>query len=183
MKTLKNNVPVILLILFEITVGILLLVNPEAFTAAVITCFGIVLLVIGVVYLVRFIKDKKSDDDANVMTLILSIISLIVGCVCAFLTKWVIGLFAVVAVIYGVILIVSGVYKAKTYFDTKKEKLPVSFMTIISAVLSVILGIVIVVNPFTATNFLWIFAGISLIVEAVLDFVAVILNAKAKKEQ
>ena len=182
MKNLKNNIPVMLLILFEITVGILLLVNPEAFTAAVITCFGIVLLAIGIVYLIRFIREKKESDKASILTLVLAVISLAVGCVCAFLTNRVMGLFAVVAVVYGVILIVSGIYKAKTYFDMKQENLPVSVITLVSAILSIVLGIVIVVNPFTATNFLWFFAGISLIVEAVVDFVAVIMNVKPKKQ-
>jgi len=183
MKTLKINIPVILLILFEVAVGILLLVKPESFTAAVITCFGIILIAIGIVYLIRYLRDKKAVGAANPITLMLSILALIIGCICALLTNWVLGLFAVVAVIFGVILIICGVYKVKVLFDARKEALPVSFVSILSAILSVILGVIIVVNPFAAAKTVWRFVGLSLLTEAVIDFIAVTLSARGKQTE
>ena len=171
MKALRNNIPIILLILFELIVGILLFVNPEGFTAAAITCFGIVLLAIGVIYLIRFLREKNQYP-----TLVLALVSLVIGFICTFLTSLVMGLFAVVAVIYGVILIVSGVYKFKAHRDAKRLGLPTIPLALISAILSIILGLVIVVNPFTTTKVLWSFAGISLIVEAVVDFCSMIFG-------
>jgi len=178
MKALKNNLPVILFILFELAVGILLLINPEAFTKTVLICFGIVLIVIGLIYLIRVLKDKTEGTSA--ITLIISIASLAAGAVCALFPSFVMGLFAVVAIIYGVILIVSGVYKAKNYNDAKKDGATVPVISLISAVISVVLGVVIIINPFNTIHVLWIFAGISLIFEAVLDFIAVLLNSKTK---
>ena len=183
MKKLKIYAPLILLILFELVVGILLLINPEGFTQTVINVFGIVLLVIGAVYLIRFFTDKKKEGKYNIATIVLSVISLAVGILCAFFAPTVMGFFTVIAVIYGVILIVSGIFKAKTFFDSRKAKLPVSFLSLVSAIVSIILGVLIVANPFTTTKVLWIFAGISLIVEAVLDAAALVIGIGSKKEQ
>jgi len=181
MKALRNNIPVILFILFELAVGILLLINPEAFTKTVIICFGIVLVVIGIIYLIRVLKDKSEGMSA--ITLILSIASLAVGAVCALFPSFVMSLFAVVAIIYGVILIVSGIYKAKNYNDAKKEGTSVPILSLISAVISVALGVIIIINPFKTVHLLWIFAGVSLIFEAALDFIAVVLNSKSKDKE
>lgn len=32
MNTIKNNIPIILMLIFEIAVGVFLLINPETFT-------------------------------------------------------------------------------------------------------------------------------------------------------
>lgn len=186
MKALRNNFPVILFILFELAVGILLLIDPEAFTKTVLMCFGIVLIVIGAIYLYRVLKDR--NEGVSGITMAISLASFLVGALCFTFPSVVMGLFAVVAIIYGVILIVSGIYKAKNYSDAKKAGTHVPAVSLISSILSVALGVVIIVNPFKTVHVLWIFTGISLIFEAALDFVAVLLNFKSddkgnKKEE
>lgn len=173
MRLLRSSLSLILLILAEIAVGILLFVNPEEFTRTVLTLFGIIMLLVGLVSCVRFFRDRK-DGMESPLTLIFAVAALVIGIFCAFATSFVLGLFSVVAVIYGVILILAGIYKAQTYFQNKKAKLRPSFLVLLSAVLAVILGAVIVFNPFTTTVMLWRFAGISMIAEAVIDLIALI---------
>ena len=180
MKFIKNNFHALLLVLFELAVGILLFIDPEGFTNAVIMIFGGVLAVIGLFKLIRFIAEKRKTGDASYLELILSVLCIILGCVCMFMTSYILNIFAFVAVVYGIILIVSGVFKAASYFDMRSAGLPVSFLSILSAIVSVLLGVVIVFNPFDAVNVLWMFAGISLIVEALLDIAALALIARKK---
>ncbi len=182
MKNLRNNLPVILLTLFEFAVGVLLLINPEAFTKAVIIIFGSILVVIGGIYLARVLRDRTEGVSGITMTIALA--SLIVGILCIVFPSMIMGLFAVVAIIYGIILIVSGVYKAKSYTDAKKTGAHLPAISLISAILSVALGIVIVINPFgTVMRSLFTFAGIALIVEAGLDLTSVILNTSDGKKK
>ena len=183
MKSLKNNLPVVLLILFEFAVGVLLFTDPESFTSTVIIVFGVLLIATGLFYIFRFLAARGSENGAGAFTLILAVISLAAGCVCVFAKDWLMGLFAVVAVIYGVILAVTGVYKVKTFFDAHRENIPTSFLTLLSAVLSVALGIVIIINPFDTVKVLWMFAGIALIAEALFDLAAVALIARGKKKE
>ena len=182
MKNLRNNFPVILLTLFEFAVGVLLLINPEAFTKAVIIIFGAILVVIGGIYLARVLRDRSEGVSGITMTI--SLASLIVGILCIVFPSMIMSLFAFVAIIYGVILIVSGVYKAKSYTDAKSAGTPLPAITLISAILSVALGIVIVINPFgTVMRTLFTFAGIALIIEAGLDLTSVILNTSDGKKK
>lgn len=177
MKALKNNLPVILLTLFEFAVGVMLLVNPDAFTKAVLITFGAVLVVIGVIYLVRVLRDQTEGHSA--ITLIFAIASLVAGLFFIIFPSIVKSLMALVAIIYGAILIISGVYKAKSYSDAKKAGTAVPVVSLVSAVLSVIFGVVIIINPFG--NILLKVAGFALIFEAILDLISVILNTGSKK--
>ena len=174
MKALRNNLPVILFILFELAVGVLLLVNPDDFTKAVIICFGVVLIVIGAIYLIRVLRDKSEGISGLTMTI--SLASLIIGAVCLIFPSFVIGLFALINIFYGAMLIISGIYKIKSYSDARKAGVKLPFVSLLSALLSVVLGVLIIINPFDATKIPWIFIGVSLIFEAALDCVAVILN-------
>ena len=181
MKNIRNNIPVILLTLFEFAVGVLLLINPEAFTKAVLIIFGAILIVIGAIYLVRVLRDKTEGVSGITMTV--ALISLIVGILCIVFPSMIMSLFSVAAIIYGVMLIVSGVYKTKSYTDAKKAGSPLPVISLISAFLSVALGILIVLNPFGTVRALFTFAAIFLIIEAALDLVSVILNTSGGKKQ
>ena len=52
------------------------------------------------------------------------------------------------------------------------------FVAIISAILSIIFAIMILLNPFSSTGVLWMFIGVSLIIEAVADVVTFIFERK-----
>ena len=51
-------------------------------------------------------------------------------------------------------------------------------MAAISAVISVVCGAIIMFNPFTTTVYMWMFTGISLIVEAIADIISFAMNQK-----
>ena len=179
MKVLKVNISIIILILFEAAVGILLLVNPEAFTRMIIILFGIILLAIGVTYLIQYLLEKKEDIN-NPLFLLIAIVALTIGAVCSFCSGAIIGLITAIAIIYGVILIILGIYKLHNYHCTKKAGFPVSKISFISGAIAVILGIVITVYPKNAALSIWQLAGIMLIIEAVIDFISIIQMIRAK---
>ena len=54
-------------------------------------------------------------------------------------------------------------------------------LTFISAAISLICGAIIMSNPFSTTVVLWTFTGVSLIVDAVFDVIALIFGNKEKK--
>lgn len=180
MKLFKINIPIILLILFEAAVGVLLLANPEEFTKTVIILFGSVLLVIGLTYLIRFIQAKKEGVNRP-LALIVSILAFLIGAFCAFFSGTVIGLIKAVAILYGVMLVISGIYKIYNYIQIRKLKLPVSAMNVVSGVLAAALGIVVILYPHTAVITVWQLTGILLIVEAVLDILTIGLAVRINR--
>ena len=180
MKFFKKNIPVIFLFVFELIIGILLLISPEEFTRAVFIFFGAVLIAIGVIYLVRYLVEKKKGEETSVATLVISIVSLVIGIASASLSGVILKLLSMVWVIYGIILIVSGVYKARNYVEIRKNKDPGSFINIISIVISLALGVVLIINPFKVTVTMWRFAGIVLIIESFIDFALIMLPVRAQ---
>ncbi len=171
--TLKRHLPVILLILFEIAVGVLLLTNPEAFTNAVIIIFGAVCVVIGLIYFFKYLRARKRED-ASVLMLIGAIFSLTLGLFSIIASPLIITFFTFIAIMYAVIMIVSGLIKIQNYIINKRYHRPVSVITLVSAVIAVIVGVVILFNPFETTHILWMFVGIAILAEAAIDIAAII---------
>ncbi|MBQ7506950.1 MAG: DUF308 domain-containing protein [Lachnospiraceae bacterium] len=178
----RANFPVALIAIVEIIVGICLIVDPIRFTFAMVRLVGVFLLAFGILSLITFLTGSRSDvvDEngnsigANPATLIFSIIAIVIGSILSFATTWIIGLIGVVTIIFGVFFIIFGILKIKNFADKKKAHLPASPLTIVAALISVVLGIIVIANPFTAVNAVWLVAGIALIVTAVVDIVSLI---------
>ena len=178
MSTIKNNIPIILMLLFEIAVGVLLLVNPETFTTIVVISFGVFLTVVGIIYLIRYFAARKRGEE-SLITIIWSLILISVGIFIISAHRLIMSLFAFIAILYGVILLISGFVKIMGYVNARKANMPVSAVSIISAIISVILGGVILVKPFETTHILFMFAGIAILVSAAFDIVTLIFVARA----
>lgn len=173
-KAFKNIFPVILLILFELAVGILLMIKPDEFTSWVIKGFGAILLLYGLIYFIRFFIDKKNGEQ-SVLTMIFAVVAIIIGAVSLIFTEWLKGLFAVMFVIYAIFLIIAGIFKIKIFIDARKARLPAPFISLLSAFLSIALGVFIILDPVEALRMSWILVGVAFIIEAVVDIIALIV--------
>ena len=92
------------------------------------------------------------------------------------------GIFPVMALIYGIYLVVSGVYKIGLFLDVVRLKVPYAFILLISGILAAACGALIILNPFAGVKAIWIFTGIVLIVEAVIDLVDLVVRAVTNKK-
>lgn len=180
MKKLKNNLSSILLCIFEIVVGILLLIDPVSFTKGIIFAAGIALVVVGIISIVKYFK-AEINEAVTGQYLTKGLIALLVGAFCSLKSQWFIATFPALTLIYGVIVLIAGLSKIQLTIDMIRKKSKKWFLALISAVLSIACGIVILNNPFTSTTVLWIFTGISLIVESVIDLITLIVSSKKEK--
>ncbi len=185
MKSFKALIPSILFILFELAFGILLVISPTSLTRTVLICFGIVLLILGMIYLIRYLKEKKQPEKSNYLNMPFAIVSLAAGIFCV-----IYGLLAnapetFATIIYGAIFIILGIYKMKTYNAIRKEGGSTSAITLLSGILSVLFGIAIIFLKSMDAKLLLILSGVAMMLEAVLDTVAVAYATKkpAPKEE
>lgn len=181
MKALKQNAGSIFLCIFEAVVGILLLLDPVVFTTGIIIALGIVLLAVGIGSVIKYFR-MEATEAAETQGLLKGLILIAAGVFCAFRSYWFIVTFPVLSVIYGIIILIAGLGKIQWTFDMLRMKKKKWFLAAISAVISIICAIVILKNPFTSSAVLWMFTGISLIVEAVFDVVSLIINTRKGKE-
>ena len=81
-------------------------------------------------------------------------------------------------IIYAVALMMLGIEKIQTAVDQHRLGNDRWYIVVISAVIAINCALVIFFNPFATTVYLWVFTGISLIVEAVADIIAFAVNRK-----
>ena len=178
---LKRNLKSMAMSLVEVLIGILLLINPVAFTSSIIIAFGVVLMTIGVIDLVKYFYNTP-EKAAISQFLSRGLLALLAGVVCVFYSDWFVVTFPVLTMVYGVVILISGVVKLQWTVDMIRLKRSRWFWVAISAALSVICGITIVANPFSSTAILWMFIGISLIVEAVFDMIGCVFGNRETQE-
>lgn len=181
MKSLKESANSIALCLFELVVGILLMINPIGFTSGIIKIAGVVMLALGVVEIVKYFRADVSEAAVS-QTLTKGILFLLGGLFCILKTEWFIVTFPVLTIIYGVVILVAGIGKIQLTVDMLRQKNQKWFWAAISAVVSVVCAVVILRSPFTSATVLWTFTGISLIAEGVLDMITMFIRKRTAEE-
>lgn len=177
MSKISRNTGNLLTCIFEILVGILLLIEPVRFTAGIIMVSGIVLVIIGAMSLFHYFRTDP-EQAAQENGLAKGLIFLIFGLFCTFKSEWFIVTFPLLTVLYGILSLISGINKVQWAVDMFRSKQKYWFIEVIGAVLTIICAILILTNPFASTAFLWTFIGITMIVESVVDMAAFVMGRK-----
>lgn len=172
-----KKINALFLCIAELIVGILLLIKPVGFTSGIIICVGIGLMVKGLVEIIRYFR-TSAQTAAEQRSLSRGLIMLLVGGFCAFRHQWLMAALPFLGIIYAVALMMLGVEKIQTAVDQHRLGNDRWYIVAISAVIAIICALVIFFNPFATTVYLWVFTGISLIVEAVADIIAFAVNRK-----
>lgn len=181
MKAIKQFFGGLILCAVEIAVGILLLINPLSFTSGIIIAAGVLMVLCGIGSVIRYFRTEPEAAAAS-QNLMTGLILLLAGGFCVCKSHWLITVFPVLTVIYGVVILLSGIGKIQWAVDLARSRKGKWFLAAISAVVSIVCAGVILGNPFTTTAMLWMFTGICLICEAVIDIITFLVSGSAKKE-
>ncbi len=174
MKKIRNKIPGVFYGLLEALIGILLLINPIGFTASIIAAIGGVLCAVGLWTVIRYFRTPVEEASAQQL-LTKGLLMIALGLFAILGNQWIIAVFPLITVIYGVILLVTGIAKIQFVMDAIRKRQRRWFLGIFSVVISLICACVVLFNPFTTTAALWMFTGICIIADALMDIVAVIL--------
>lgn len=177
MDFLKRNANVILVCVLEVIIGILLLVNPVAFTSGIIIVLGVALVVAGIMKIVEYFRTDAMEASLRA-TLVKGLVMLLGGAFLALKPSWLVSTFPVLTIVYGVVILFSGLYKVQWFVDALRLKTGRWFLHVIDAVLTIVCAVIILANPFEGTVVLWRFIGITLIIEAVMDILVLIFAGK-----
>ncbi len=189
-KNLKNKLGTLGITIFELIVGIFLFINPEKLIKFVLAGFGLYLVFVGAMRLIRYSKSKNkeavvvgSKEDKADKSSTPGILYIIFGVICFFGYPIIKGIFSAIAFIVGIVLILSGVVKYIQYNDDKKFGAS-SSLTLTTALLSFVCGILCIINPFGTTNMLFRFAAVAMIFFSAMDLAAMFgMGKKDEKEK
>lgn len=174
-ETLKRYKGSILFCMLEIAVGVLLLINPIAFTTGIIMAFGAALLAVGIMKIVRYLRMDPRQAVAS-RGLVKGLILMAAGGFCLIRSDWFIVTFPMLTVIYGIGLLICGLGKVQWAVDMLRLRVVKWYLAAIGAVVTIVCAVIVLCNPFATMEVMWIFTGVALIVEAVLDVLAMILK-------
>ena len=178
MNKINRNTGNLLTCIFEILVGILLLIDPVGFTSGIIVIFGVILAVIGSVSLFRYFRTdaKRASQESGLAK---GLILIIFGLFCAFQSEWFLVTFPLLTILYGILTLISGVNKVQWAVDMLRAKRKYWYVEVIGAALTIVCSVLILTNPFASTAVLWTFIGVTMIAEAIVDVVAFVLGGKS----
>lgn len=179
MSLLKRSLGGMAMSIIELILGILLLVNPVGLTSGIIMAFGIALMLWGAGSIIKYFRTEP-EKAAVSQLMVKGLVELLVGAFCAFHSGWFLATFPVLTLLYGVLILLTGLAKLQWMVDMIRLKRRKWYLFAISAVLSLLCGIVIILSPFNTTAVLWTFTGISLIMEAIFDMVGAIFDNREK---
>ncbi|MCR5419310.1 MAG: DUF308 domain-containing protein [Lachnospiraceae bacterium] len=174
MNQIKANLPAFILFLLEAAVGILLLVNPIGFTSAIIRAIGIGMAAGGAIWSIKYFRTPVREAAATGM-LFCGIISMLLGLFLITKTEWLITTMTILIAIYAVMILVLGILKLQWTVDLIRMKRDKWGVSGVSAMIAILFGALLLINPFKTTEFIWKLAGAALLAQAFFDIAALIL--------
>lgn len=153
--------------------GILLLFQPGETVQFVSMLCGITVITLGVGAWISYFTKVKSTILA-----ILGSLAIIAGIVLCVKYK---SIISVVLFLFGIFVLISGIVDLVSAIDAKKNNLKSWLVSLIMAGVTIILGLLVVVNPFGSMLVLTKLLGAALIIYAVMDMIAFIQMKKVIK--
>lgn len=161
-----------------IILSIFLICRPLKSIVALIISFGIILIVNGIGGLITYFTTKKEDRLFS-FDLILGLFTMLAGIL---ILVYRIELLPVFPVVLGIYIIVNNLFKLQFAVNLSSVKNSGWIWLVVMAVLTIILGVLLIVKPFSSTIALTTIAGIFLLVTEVINlFESIYIIFKIKK--
>lgn len=168
--------------LAELILGILLLMKPESLTSGIIALSGIVLGVYGIVCIIKYFRAEaqEAEKGSDLSTGLLCILGAVF---CVVKRDWFVGMMHLLALLYGAVILLSGCNKFQDTVDILRQKRQPWIPSAVTAGVSLLVGLIIIFNPFKTTKALWIFTGIGLIAQAIADLTTFFMSKPQDEEE
>ena len=148
-----------------ILLGVVLLILPGVATAILFNAIGIVCIFIGIAHIIKYCT--LSAHDAVISNDIALGLAWVIGGVAIIIFK--VFLASLLPILFGLVVLVGGVIKIQSFLGFKRMRSGHWGWDLICAVISVVLSILILTNPFATELLLMRVIGASLVVEGAMD--------------
>lgn len=158
-----------------LVLGLLLFFKSSVTLMGISYIFGGLIIAIGVLAIIRFISNDHSDI-SNQLNIIYGIICIISGIF--FIEKpEIIG--SIIPIVMGIGIIISSSLKIQQSFNLKSLNSSYFFWSFVTALLSLICGVILLFNPFKGAVIITKVIGIFLAIYAILDICNTIVLKKS----
>lgn len=180
MKNSTGTAVRILIAVCEAATGIILIIDPIAFTTIILSVLGILLILTGAAALVGYFRTDPAQAAVS-RGLVKGVTLVLGGAFCLLNPQWFIAAFPLLTILYGVVTLLLGIFKVQASVDMLRLKLMGWGWHLLSAAVSIVCAAVIFTNPFASTAALWLFAAWSLIIAALVDVITLFFARRKEK--
>ena len=166
------TISVIMLVL-----GLVLLIWPKMSLSVLCCLIGVMLVIGGAVKLVGYFS-KDLYRLAFQFDLALGIFVSVIGIILILHPYWIMSFFPIVI---GIFIMVDGVFKIQTSVDAQRFGLTNWWLILTGGILCIVLGILLVFDPFSSATALVAIMGVSLIVDGLQNLFNVLYTVKIIK--
>lgn len=145
--------------------SLFLIFKPETTLNLFVTLFGILLLLDGIWQLYVYFKNNRQGVIMN-MKLVKGVIIAIIGIFTLFNTKVIIS---ILPLVIGAWIIIKSLLKLQLVSELRKTNAPNWKLLLIYSIITIVLGIIIVLNPFDTAVAITVMAGIFLLISELAD--------------
>lgn len=164
--------------LLYIVLGIVTFAVPETMVRTLGYMVGILLILVGAVSMICYLlRETSRNYDRNDFGY--GLVGIAVGVVFLYKVEWIASL---IPVILGILVLASGCVKLQHVIDMKRMECGNWIAVLILAVINVIFGAVLVLNPFDTVILLFRLVGAGLIFSGVSDCITTVYLAGRMKE-
>jgi uncharacterized membrane protein HdeD (DUF308 family) len=161
-----------------ILLGIVLIANPEFSALVICRLFGVIMLVPGIFKLLDFFVSKNFYDSLLESDIVIGIFSIFLGCLMLIAPKTII---AAVPIILGLVIIVDSIFRFQLSINLKKHEYRSWNIHLWLSLLTALLGLLLLFNPFAGSIFLTRLVGIALVINGVFNLWGMIFISKIMK--
>ena len=170
MKSFKNVMKImfgmsLLTSIAFLALGIFIIVKPDTTLEIIANIIGVFIIVAGLGGVLSYFKNK---ENGGIFTLTYGIVSLVAGCVLILNPQAVIK---VLPFILGIFFCIGGCVKLQYAIDLKQYKASKWYGTLIIAIVTIVCGVLFIVNPFEGAKTIMRVTGIVITIYAILDIV------------
>ncbi len=167
LKSIKTNI--LGSALLCVILGIVLVIYPNTSLALVCRAVGVIVLITGAGFLLSHIRGGIFSWFYK-LDLILGVLFVILG---GYILLNPLGLLSIIPIVFGVLLIYHGISDLGQALELRKYEADRWWISIIIAVITIALGIMIMKNPFSTIDMLMRIIGICLIYDGLSDLLLV----------
>lgn len=163
--------------LFYIAMGVVMVIWPSEISLVLCYVFGGVIGILGIIKIVQYFTNRTGSFLLQ-FDLIIGMLALVVSAL--FLLQPT-AILAIIPIVIGIILLTDSIIKLQLAFQLKKVGYDKWWISLILAVVCAIAAILLITNPFKSNDILIMVAGISFIVDGLIDLWSLYYIRKAMK--
>lgn len=154
-----------------IVLGVLLILQSETTIMMISYIIGGVLVAIGALALIRYVKNGESPALRNELDIVYGIVTIIFGII---IIQNYQAIASIIPAVIGIAIIISSAGKLNYAFQLREDESRMWKTTMVISIISTICGVILLFNPFKAALGIMKIIGVFIILYAVLDLVSTV---------